>query len=327
MLKFQYIYNELLYGIIIAINDIMDKKINLKDSNAISYIAYFNICILWGTSNLATKIGVGSLNTSVFACFRYLITGIVLMTITVFCRKKLPKSLKQWGILAVIAILMNFLTNGCVVMGNKFIDSGVATMLLATVPIFTTIIECFILRTYKLSKLGWLGVLGGFIGIVIIVFYGASEVKIDIRGILLVLIASLFWSIGSIYSKEKKIEGSMVAHTGIEAILASSLFFIIGNMLGDFDLAPVSFQSLLPVLYLAIVDSLIGFMSYIYLLKIWKSSKVCTYAYVNPVVAVILGALILNETITVGKILGMIIIILSVILIQKDKDAKIENCN
>lgn len=300
-------------------------KNNIKNSNVISYIAYFNICILWGTSNLVTKIGVSNLNTSVFACLRYLTTGIILMLITIVRRDKFPKIIKQWGILAVIAILMNFLTNGCVVMGNKFIDSGIATMILATVPIYATIIECFILKNYKLSKIGWLGLVGGFLGIAIIVLYGSSTVKIDIKGILLVMLASLFWSVGSIYSKEKKVDGSIVTQTGIEALIASSLFFITGNIFGDFDLSTLTLQSLFPVFYLAIVDSLIGFISYIYLLKVWKPSKVCTYAYVNPVVALILGAVVLNETITIGKIAGMIIIILSVILIQKDKDNKIDN--
>lgn len=298
---------------------------NKIDKNKfLPYLAFFNICFLWGTSNLATKIGVGGLNVTVFACLRYLITGSILIIYALISRKKFPRKPKEWGILFVIAVLMNFCTNGLVVLGNKYVDSGIATMILATIPIYATIIECFILKRYKISKMGWFGLIGGFIGIGVIVFGGSSLSvgSISIKGICILMLGSLFWSIGSIYSKERVVEGSIIVHVGIEALMASTLFFITGNLLGEFDLSMVNKVTILPVIYLAIEDSLIGFLSYYYLLKIWKPSKVCAYAYVNPVVALILGAIVLHEVITFNKVIGMIVIIISVILIQKDKGDK-----
>lgn len=288
------------------------------------YIAYFNICVLWGTSNVVGKIALSGLNTSVFTCIRYMITGSILLAITLLFKLKLPKKLSEWKKLIMISLLMIFFTVGLIALGNKYTDSGMVTMIIATVPIFTTIIECFILKDYNISIKGAIGLIGGFVGIVIIVFYGSTSLKADFIGIICSLLAAICWSIGSIYSKSNTVEGSVIAQTAAEGLLAAFLFYIVGKITGDFVITNITFKSLIPVFYLAIFDSLIGFISYIYLLKIWKSSKVATYAYVNPVVALILGAIVLNEAITIGKIFGMIIIIISVILIQNDKSNKIE---
>ena len=214
---------------------------------------------------------------------------------------------------------MNFLTNGCVVLSNKYADSGLITVILSAVPVFITIIDCIILKNYKLGKLGWIGIFGGILGIIFIVLCENSGIQGSFIGIMFAVCATLFWSIGSIYSRKFNITGSPVAHIAIEALFSSFLFMTVGTTVGDFVLKDITFKSLLPVIYLAIVDSLIGFLSYTCLLKIWKPSVVSTYAYINPIVALILGAIILNESLTAGKIVGMIIIILSVILIQKDK--------
>ncbi|MDF2678268.1 MAG: protein of unknown function transrane [Bacillota bacterium] len=283
------------------------------------YIAYFNICILWGTSSLVSKIGLGDLNISVLAFMRCMIAGFLMLAISLIFKMQFPKKLSEWKIVANISVLMNFVTIGFVAFGSKYADSGIVTLILATVPIFTTIIECFILKIYNISIKGIIGLSVGFIGIVIILFYGSSSVKADLTGIFCALFGAITWSIGSVYSKIKPVEGPVIAQTAVEFLFASVLFFIAGNITNDFVISNITFKSLIPVFYLAIVDSFIGFTSYIYLLKIWKPSKVATYAYINPAVALIFGAIILGEYITTGKIIGMIIIVISVILIQNDK--------
>ena len=300
----------------------MDKKNILQKS--LPFIAYFNICVLWGTSNLVGKIGLSGLNVTVLACIRFMITGIVLLLISIIGKMEFPKKLSDWKVLINISLMMIFFTVILVALGNKYADSGMVTMILATVPIFTAIIECFILKNYKISAKGALGLIGGFIGIIIIVFYGSSSVKGDFFGIACSLMGAVSWSVGSIYSKSRVIEGSIIAQTAAEDFFSVILFFIVGKLTGDFVVTNITFKSLLPVFYLAIFDSLIGFVSYIYLLKKWEPSRVATYAYINPVVALILGALILNESITAGKILGMIIITISVILVQQDKSQEIK---
>lgn len=300
----------------------MDKKIFIQKS--LPFLAYFNICVLWGTSNLVGKIGLSGLNVTVLACIRFMITGTMLMIISLAGKMEFPKKLSDWKVMINISLMMIFFTVGFIALGNKYADSGMVTMILATVPIFTAIIECFILKNYKISIKGAAGLIGGFIGIIIIVFYGSNSVNSDFFGIACALMGAVSWSVGSIYSKSRVIEGSIIAQTAVEDFFSVILFFIVGKLTGDFVVTNITIKSLIPVFYLAIFDSLIGFVSYIYLLKKWEPSKVATYAYINPVVALILGALILNESITVGKVFGMIIITVSVILVQQEKSQKIE---
>ncbi len=300
----------------------------MKNQNFINkakpYIAYFNICILWGTSNVVAKIALSGINTSVFACIRYIITGLTLLSIAVLFRHEFPKGSHEWKKLITISVLMIFFTVGFIALGNKYADSGMVTVVIATVPIFTTIIECFIVRSCSIGKNGIIGLIGGFAGIIIMVLYGTASIKADFKGIIFSLLGAISWSAGSVYSKNNAVEGSIIAQTAAEGLFSAFLFFLVGKLSGDFVLTNITLKALIPVFYLAIFDSLIGFISYIYLLKIWKSSRVATYAYVNPVVALILGAAVLNEAITSGKVIGMIIIIASVFLIQRDKSNRIE---
>lgn len=297
------------------------------------YIAYFNICIFWGTGCLVGKIGLGSLNISVLGFLRCLIAGFLMLFISIIFKMQFPKSISELKIVANIGILMNFFTVGFVAFGNKYADSSIVTLVLATVPIFTTIIECFIVKIHSIKIKGVMGLAGGFIGLIIILFYGNSKVSADLIGVICAVLGAISWSIGSVYSKIKPVEGPVLPQTALEFLIASILFLIAGNLTNDFVTYNITFKSTLPAFYLAVFDSLIGFTSYIYLLKIWKPSKVATYAYINPVVALILGFLVLGESITPGKIAGMIIIMISVILIQKEntvetnKSNELENIN
>lgn len=287
------------------------------------YIAYFNICILWGASNVVAKIGLSNMNTSVFACLRYVITGLILLVISIVFKHSFPKTRSDWKASINVSLLMIFLTVGFVALGNKYTDSSMVSMILCTVPIFTAVIECFILKNSKLGLKGIIGLLGGFFGILIIVFNDTASINTDFLGISCAFLGAVSWSAGSVYSNTKSIGGSIIAQTAAQGLFAAALFFIAGKLTGDFVIPHITVKSMLPLLYLSIFDSLIGFISYIYLLKIWKPSMVATYAYINPVVALILGAFVLNESITIVKVIGMLLIIVSVILIQKDKVNKV----
>ena len=291
----------------------------LQKKDLIAYVCYFNICILWGTSNLATKIGVGGLSVTVFSGIRFFVTGVLALLIGIVTKAKRPKGLKEWTTILTVSLLMNFATNGLCVLGNKYADSGLVTVLFSAVPVFITVLDSIVLKNHRLGKRGWIGLTGGIFGIAFITFWGTGGVHGDLKGIIFTLMAASFWSIGSVFSKERVVHGSVVIHVAIEALFTSFLFVLTGNITHTFDLSTVTVPALIPAIYLAVVDSLIGFMSYICLLKVWKPSVVSTYAYINPVVALILGALILGEKITVGKVVGMVVIILSVILIQKDR--------
>lgn len=284
-------------------------------------MAYINICVIWGASNLATRIGVSSLHPFVFACLRFMLAGAVLGMLAAMRGGRLPRSAAEIRTLLIVGFLMNFLTNGCVVVGSSLVDSGIVTILLSTIPIFTIIIEVLFFRSCRLSLTGLAGAMGGFAGIAVIALSESTVSNSSMVGIIIVLSGAVFWSIGSVFSKRHPVSGSIFAHTAVEALFASALFLVASELTCGFDFSGISWSSLLPIVYLAVFDSAIGFLSYIWLLKKLPSAKVCTYAYINPVVALILGRAVLNEALTPQKLAGMAIIILSVILIQKDKSS------
>ena len=273
---------------------------------------------MWGASNLFTKIGVGGIPPMQFACLRFFLAGVVLLTVALLRGERLSFSPEEWKSLLKIGLLMNFLTNGCVVISNTLIDSSVVTVMMATTPIFAALFELVVGKAAKRAKT-LLGMAGGFIGILIVVLCGSGKLYANGKGVLVILTGVLFWTTGTLYSKQKSISGSVFSQTAVEALFSSLLFFGASRLTGSIPLSGISAEAMIPVLYLAIFDSVIGFASYIYLLKVMPASKVCTYAYINPVVALILGNLFLKEQLIPGKILGMAIIIGSVIFIQRER--------
>jgi len=281
-------------------------------------VAYFNICVLWGASNLFVKIGAGAIPPMQFAALRFLLAGAILSSIAVIRRDRFSFSGRELMSLVKMGVMLNFLTNGCVVISNTMIDSSVVTLMMATTPIFATVFEVMAGGTrvgYKVL----IGLAGGFIGIAVVVFSGIGAVQANVQGIAVILLGVFFWTAGTLYSKKRAIPGSVFWQTAVEVLSASVLFFLTSNVTGAVPLHDLTLKGLIPVFYLAVFDSVIGFASYIYLLRVVPASVVCTYAYINPVVALILGYLFLDEQLAPGKILGMVVIIGSVIFMEKSR--------
>lgn len=290
----------------------MIKKQQLK-----CVVAFAGICFFWGTSNLVTKIGVGGLPTSVFACLWYLLAGFVFLLFAVFKREHLPADPKTIGKLLVTGVIMHFGTNGCVVLSNKLIDSGVVTILLATVPIFSALLQIFAFHTERLRFSTFFGLVGGFTGILLVASSGSGTQHMNCMGIILGLFGAFLWAVGSILTSRLKLKGGLLSSTALQMLFVSCLFLITGSASGSFKVPEFSWTLFWPVVYMALVDSTLGFLLYSWLLQVWDPLKTSTYAYINPVVALILGALILDESISAGKVAGMVLIIISVVLIQK----------
>lgn len=297
----------------------MTKKQRIKCA-----LAFSGICLCWGTSNLVTKIGVEGLPTPVFACLRYLIAGLIFLIFSVLRKEHFPTAPKTLGKILIIGVIMHFGTNGCVVLSNKLIDSGVVTILLATVPILAAIFQIFVFHTERLSLCKVLGLMGGFTGIIFVASSSGGAQHVNGKGIILGLFGALLWTVGSLLTSRLKLEGNLFLATSMQMLFVSGLFFVTGTISGSFQLPAFSWILFWPVFYMALVDSTLGFLLYSWLLQVWDPLKVSTYAYVNPVVALVLGTLILHEPISFGKVVGMILIVSSVVLIQKKKFKKVK---
>lgn len=232
----------------------------------------------------------------------------------------------QWRSLAIIGTLLLLGGNGLVSFAEQRIASGVAALIVGTVPLWLVLIEALRPGGVKPTWQAIVGLIVGFGGIYLLV--GPSEstgkLQFDTIGTVAVIFASFLWSVGSIYSRSAKLPKSALMNTGAEMLAGSIPIFIVSLALGEwssFNITQVSSESWLALLYLITFGSMVGFVAYIWLLQNAPISLVATYAYVNPLVAVLLGAWLASEPLTSRILLAAGIIIGSVIFINWARQA------
>lgn len=297
----------------------------MKNDNKKALWAYLAVCFFWGSTYLAIKIGVKDFPPFMFAGIRFIIAGSLTMMYSKLKGYSFPDNKSNIAKISVVGLLMLLGGNGLVVFAEQWVHSGIASLLVATVPLFMAIIEIFILKHKKMDYKGFIGLALGFGGVGYLALADSGVGVIDFKGTLLLLIASLSWSIGSVYSKTIKSNGSIISNIGIQMLAGGIGLSTVGSILGEVSRIHFTRNSTLALLYLIVFGSIIGYSCYIYVLAKWPASKAGTYAYVNPVVAVVLGAIILNEPFTMSVIISMIIIMAGVFIVQRAKveDARI----
>lgn len=281
-------------------------------------LAYILVCILWGSTYLAIRIGVHSFPPFLFGGFRYLTAGLLILLYGYIKKLEFPKDKRDYIKISIAGLLMLGLSNSLILFSEMRINSSTAALLVATVPIFIAIIEQFIPGGSRISLFGWFGMFIGFAGVGILLLSGGS-LDTDTLGIILVLLASLAWAAGSICSKRTVAGGSIIIHISVQMLAGGLAQTFMGIVTGEISRLHPDASAIWALLYLIIFGSLIGYTSYIYLVSVWPISKAGTYAYVNPVVAMVLGWLILGEIITLKMIISTILVLSGVIIVQKSK--------
>jgi len=281
------------------------------------------VYILWGSTYLAIRLAVETLPPFLSAATRYLIAG-ALMVGFLWLRGRLSRSpsaqlepirKEHWRSAAIIGGLLLFGGNGLVVQSEQYIDSGIAAVLVAAVPIWMNLLEAVITRR-RPSLLVIGGVIAGFLGVLVLIAPISGLAAINPFGVGLVVIAAMCWATGSIYSRSAPMPRSGLLGTGMEMLAGGAILVIAGTVTGELGRthpAQFSVTSLLAVAYLVVFGSLVAFSAYTWLLRHAPVSTVATYAYVNPIVAVGLGAFFLHEPITLRTILASVLIIGAVV--------------
>lgn len=281
--------------------------------------AYIAVCILWGSTYLAIRIGVSAFPPELFAGIRFLLAGALMLVYAYSKRQKFPETFTDVRRQAVVGLFLLLGGNGIVVFAEQWVYSGVASLLLAIVPLFNAILELLLPNGPRLGAKGWIGLLLGFSGVAFLVLFDSGTKAIDVSGVLLLMLAAFFWSAGSVYSQRFKPSGSTVMNIGIQMLSGGIGLTIVGLFMGEAARVHLTAKGLGAMAYLIVFGSILGYSSYIYVLQRWPASKAGTYAYVNPVVGVILGALILGEPISSNVIISSVIILGGVLLVQMSK--------
>lgn len=290
------------------------------------WIALLALYIVWGSTYLAIRFSVETIPPFLHASMRFLVSGAILYAWRRAAGDATPTR-SNWKAAAIVGTFLLLGGNGLVSLAEKTVPSGIAALVIATVPFWLVLFEAFRSGGVKPTFRSILGLVIGFGGVFILI--GPSEItgsgqKFDTFGVIVLLIAPVLWSLGSIYAKNADMPKSTLISTGMQMLAGSVALFIVSVATGElngFNFGDVSTRSWWGLIYLITFGSLIGFVSYGWLLHNAPISLVSTYAYVNPVVAVFLGWLLAGEALNARIGLAAAIIVGSVILINWARQA------
>ena len=294
------------------------------------WIALIALYIVWGSTYLGIKVAIETIPPFFQAGVRFLASGLIILAWQKAAGQDMPTR-KQWVSTAVIGNLLLLGGNGLVSWAEQFIPSGIAAVIIATVPLSLVLMEALRPGGIKPTWQSIAGLLVGFIGIFILAGPAepsGSRTGLNPLGVIALLFATILWAIGSIYSKNADLPKGSLVTTGAEMLMGSIGLFIISLLTGElngWDPAGVSARSLGGLFYLITIGSIAGFGSYIWLLQNAPISLVATYAYVNPIVAVILGYFIGNEPLESRTWIAAAIIIGAVMLINIKGKPRVRN--
>ena len=287
------------------------------------WAALLAVYIIWGSTYLGIRFAVATIPPFMQAGVRFLISGTLLFVWRRLAGDPNPTR-RQWFSAFVIGSLLLLGGNGLISFAETSIPSGVAALLVATIPMFMVLVEALRPGGIRPTLGQVMGLLVGFSGVALLIgpveFGGVREFSFLSGGI--ALLAAFLWSLGSIYTRNADLPESTLLFTGMEMLMGSIGLFLVSTFKGEFvhfQIASVSTSSLLGLLYLITFGSLIGFTSYAWLLRNAPVSLVSTYAYVNPIVAVFLGGLFLQESLSPRILLAAFIIVGSVFLVNLAK--------
>lgn len=285
-------------------------------------LAFLSVYLFWGGTYLGMKFALESFPPFIMAGIRHTIAGIILFTFA-FLKKETFPSKNEIINAGIVGTLLLLCGNGLVAYAEMRVPSSIASLIIASVPLWISGLNWIGGDKRKPSVLEMLGLFLGFSGIMVLAFQGSNTTtNIDMIGIGLLLIASLSWSLGSLYSKRSEMPKSSFYSVSFQMLTGGILLLIFSTVLGEYKLfnpSQITNQSLYAMFYLIVFGSIIGYSAYIWLFKNVNPTLASTNAFVNPVVALILGWSLANEVLSIQGIIASILIISAVIIITLSK--------
>lgn len=282
-------------------------------------IAFAAIYLIWGSTYLAIRFAIDTIPPFLMAGMRFLAAGAILYAWARARGGEKPTS-RQWQSAAVIGVLLLLLGNGGVTWAELFVPSGIAALLVATTPLWIVLLDWAWQGAKRPHARTIIGLLAGFVGMLVLI--GPNNLVrgegLHPFGIIAMLIASVAWAAGSLYSRRAPLPQSPLLATGMEMLCGGGMLVLAGLLTGEaarFEITAISSRSLFSLLYLIVFGAVIAFTAFVWLLRVTTPARVATYAYVNPVIAILLGWALAGEQLTGQSLLAAAIILAGVILI------------
>jgi drug/metabolite transporter (DMT)-like permease len=291
-------------------------------------LAFAVIYFVWGSTFLAIRIGVHEVPPLLFAAMRFGTAGLALLLWTIAKRERMPVG-KQWVTLTILAAMIFLCDYGLLFWAEQRVPSGIAAVMLATIPAFMALSEIILLRTQKLTVRLAVALLIGMGGVAVLMSRSLNlgGAPIDQKGALALLGAAITWSIASALPKMMPVPESKSVSSAMQMFIGGFMLLAVSGGAGEFARfrpSAVSHSVWWALAYLTVAGSIIGFTAYVWLLHHESPTKVGTYAYVNPVVAVVIGYFLGGEAVDQRILLGAACVLVSVILITTSKEKKTE---
>ena len=281
-------------------------------------IAYLLVCTVWGSTYLAIRIGVQDLPPLLFAGVRFLVAGLILAALVLATGDTLPRRLRDWRILGVTGLFLLLGGNAVVVWAEQFVESGPASVFVAAMPLWAAFFDAVVpgggaVLTWRVG----VGLALGFLGSTLLAGVTPAELlSADLKGPIALTLASASWALGTVYSKRHPTRTTPFAAAAAQMIVGGAVITLLGLAVGEAGTGRLSPAGVGALAYLVVFGSIVGYTAYAYALRHASATVVGTYAYVNPVVAVLLGWVVLHEHVTLRTIAAMALILGAVVWIQ-----------
>jgi len=284
------------------------------------WVGLITIYIVWGSTYLAIRFAIETIPPFLMASARFTIAGLVLYIWRRLAGDPKP-SRREWISAGIVGLLLLMVGNGGVTWAEQTVNSGIVALLIGTVPLWVVLVDALRPGGRWPGWQGLFGVLLGVLGIFILVnpWGSGTGLKLDLLGAAVVLLAAASWAAGSVYSRSAPLPKSPLMGTSLEMLVGGGALLILGTITGEWsqvNWVSISTKSILGLLYLIVFGSLIGYATYTWLLRVAPTSLVATYAYVNPLIAILLGSLLAQEPVTSQIVLAAAVIIGAVFLIN-----------
>jgi drug/metabolite transporter (DMT)-like permease len=293
---------------------------HMKNERRKAYLALAVVSFFWGTTYLAARISAQHIPGLFVSGVRQFISGLLLVAYFRSRGYAWPDK-KSWVMIAIQGVLLLCISNGLLTWALEYINSGLAAIIAGLVPLFVALFSILLLRFARLTKLMAAGLAIGFGGIITI-FYEHFAQLLNARfafGVILSLIATVSWSFGTVYASRYKPKIEILFSVGLQMLIAGTIMLVICYVSGNYvNLAEANHSALWGLVYLIFIGSLLAYSAYVFAISKLPPTQVSVYAYINPIVAIVLGWIILQEQVSVNVITGTLITLSGVYLVNKE---------
>jgi drug/metabolite transporter (DMT)-like permease len=289
-------------------------------------LAFAIIYFVWGSTFLAIRVGVREVPPLILAAMRFSIAGLILYVWMVARGERSPTA-REWRSASLLGLVIFVFDYGLLFWAEQRVPSGIAAVMLATIPAFMALSEIIFLRTQRLTIRLVLALLVGICGVAVLMINSLNlgGASIDKVGAAALIFASMSWSIASVMTRKLTLPSSKVMSAGSQMLAGGALLTLTAAATGEFhNFHPsgVSREVWFSLLYLIVAGSIIGYTAYVWLIHHESPTKVGTYAYVNPIVAVVVGYFLGGEAVSMRTVIGTLFILISVVVITTTPSKK-----